>query len=127
MKCNLSVPTKFSKIQLKNFFHAKIENQSFRLMGCSYLRFNFWCEKAAKVFCEMSQKVYPERPFEFRLSICQNWAYFGTERHKALLSRIFLESMPILQKILSRTKTMSYEVFKILLQHVSTFVTRIVV
>ena len=31
--------------------------------------FNFWCEKAAKVFCKMSQKVYPEHPFEFPLSI----------------------------------------------------------
>ena len=30
-------PTKFSKIQLKNVFYAKIENQSFRLMGWSYL------------------------------------------------------------------------------------------
>ena len=63
-------PQNFQKSDSK-FFHAKIENQSFWLMGWSYLAtFNFRCEKAAKVFCKMSQKVYPERPFEFRLSIC---------------------------------------------------------
>ena len=33
--------------------------------------FNFRCEKVANVFCKMSQKVYPERPFEFRLSMCK--------------------------------------------------------
>ena len=30
-------PTKFSKIRVQNFFYAKIENQSFRLMAWSYL------------------------------------------------------------------------------------------
>ena len=30
-------PTKFSKLKLKIFFYVKIENQSFRLMGGSYL------------------------------------------------------------------------------------------
>ena len=53
-------------------FHAIIENESFLLMGWSYL-FNSRCEKVAKVFCKMSQKVYPERPFEFRLSICKSF------------------------------------------------------
>ena len=70
MKFSLSVFDKIFKNPTQNFFNAKIENQSFRLMGYHVCTtFNFRCEKAAKVFCKMSQKVYPERPFEFRLSI----------------------------------------------------------
>ena len=49
MKFSLSVSHKFFKNPTQNFFDAKIENQSFRLMGWSYLC-NFRCEKAAKVF-----------------------------------------------------------------------------
>ena len=68
--CFVYFPQNFQKPDFK-FFHAKIENQSFRLMGpvdhiC--VTFNFRCEKAAKVFRKMSQKVYPERPFEFLFS-----------------------------------------------------------
>ena len=37
MKFSLSVFDKIFKNQIRKFFHAKIENQSFRLMGWSYL------------------------------------------------------------------------------------------
>ena len=70
MKFSLSVFDKIFKNPTQKFFYAKIENQSIRLMGyyiCA--TFNFWCEKTVKFFCKMRQKVYPERPFEFRFSI----------------------------------------------------------
>ena len=52
MKFSLSVFNKIFKNPTQNVFNAKIENQSFRLMGWSYIcaTFNFRCKKMAKGF-----------------------------------------------------------------------------
>ena len=70
MKCTLSVFDKIFKNPTPNFFLPKQKIRAFDWWAdhiCD--SFNFRCEKAAKVFCKMSQKVYPECPFDFRLSI----------------------------------------------------------
>ena len=63
-------PTKFLKIWFQIVFMPKKKIGAFDWWVdhiCAI--FNFRWEKAANVFCKMSQKVYPERTFEVRLSI----------------------------------------------------------
>ena len=70
VKCTLSISHTIFKNPTPNFFMPKEKIRAFDWwVDHICVTFNFQCEKAAKVFCKMSQKVYPERTFEFRLSL----------------------------------------------------------
>ena len=72
MKFSLSVfDKKFQKSNSKCFLCQNRKSElSIDGLIISVPLLTFGVRKVEKVFCKMSQKVYPERPFEFRLSKC---------------------------------------------------------
>ena len=71
MKFSLSAFDKIFKNPTQNCFLCQNKKSELSIDGLiiSVTLLTFVVRKRAKVFCKMSQKVYPERPVEFRLSI----------------------------------------------------------